>query len=336
MSITGGKERFVAVGGKVVKANGKAVTIDILAATSDAFGGVKADPASETDTQPVRIGTDGKLVTASGGGAEGAVLYTTQELTDAQKATARSNIGVATPDWGQNNEAAPGYIKNRPFYSEITEESASGFDGWLSAVGSLNTIPKVSVNGTIYENVPENYIAEYAGYYIVGDYKIEINLMTNTMTTTMADGSAVTGDPPSIIFIWQAENIVKLDEKYLPIDVPTVATTAPPAVASTDVEGHSQNYARADHSHRYYSPVPVLENFSWGTIFCEANTQSMTFAEAKEIYADRRPYLVYNDESFIAAELTDSSVTIVYMGKGNDGQWTVKQDTFDITWKSTT
>lgn len=33
-------------------------------ATSDALGGVKADPATTSDTQPIRIGTDGKLVTA--------------------------------------------------------------------------------------------------------------------------------------------------------------------------------------------------------------------------------------------------------------------------------
>ena len=35
-------------------------------ATSDTLGGVKADPATESDTQPVRIGNDGKLVTAAG------------------------------------------------------------------------------------------------------------------------------------------------------------------------------------------------------------------------------------------------------------------------------
>ncbi len=35
-------------------------------ATSEALGGVKADPATESDTQPVRIGNDGKLVTAAG------------------------------------------------------------------------------------------------------------------------------------------------------------------------------------------------------------------------------------------------------------------------------
>lgn len=35
-------------------------------ATANALGGVKADPATESDTQPVRIGNDGKLVTAAG------------------------------------------------------------------------------------------------------------------------------------------------------------------------------------------------------------------------------------------------------------------------------
>lgn len=35
-----------------------------LSASTDTYGGVKADSAEETDTQPVRIGTDGKLYTA--------------------------------------------------------------------------------------------------------------------------------------------------------------------------------------------------------------------------------------------------------------------------------
>lgn len=48
--------------------------------------------------------------------APAAVLYTAQELTDEQKATARENIGVATPDWEQSDEDQPDYIKNRPFY----------------------------------------------------------------------------------------------------------------------------------------------------------------------------------------------------------------------------
>ncbi len=40
-------------------------------ATDDTLGGIYADPAEETDTQPVRIGADGKLVTKPGGGSLG-------------------------------------------------------------------------------------------------------------------------------------------------------------------------------------------------------------------------------------------------------------------------
>ena len=42
--------------------------VNYLSATSSTFGGVKADSSESTDTQPVRIGEDGKLYTAPGGG----------------------------------------------------------------------------------------------------------------------------------------------------------------------------------------------------------------------------------------------------------------------------
>ena len=55
-----------------------------LSATSSTFGGVKADSAESTDTQPVRIGGDGKLYTApgSGGGASEWTLFQ-EGITDA-------------------------------------------------------------------------------------------------------------------------------------------------------------------------------------------------------------------------------------------------------------
>ena len=39
-------------------------------ATADNLGGIKADPVESTDTQPVRIGVDGKLYTTPGGGGD--------------------------------------------------------------------------------------------------------------------------------------------------------------------------------------------------------------------------------------------------------------------------
>ena len=43
---------------------------ELPAATADTLGGVKAEPATEADTQPVRIGADGMLFAAPGGGVE--------------------------------------------------------------------------------------------------------------------------------------------------------------------------------------------------------------------------------------------------------------------------
>lgn len=68
--------------------------------------------------------------------------------------------------------------------------------------------------------------------------------------------------------------------------------------------------------------------------FCGESISDTTLTEAKSIYLAQRPYLTFNGEPFIAAELTDSSITIVYIGKGEDGQYGIQQDTFDVTWKS--
>ena len=45
------------------------------------------------------------------------VSYTAhQSLTPAQQAQAQENLGIAQPDWEQNDPTQPDYIKNRPFY----------------------------------------------------------------------------------------------------------------------------------------------------------------------------------------------------------------------------
>ena len=61
---TEAKENLVVAINEAVKSGGKSYTLP--QATAEALGGVKADPATESDTQPVRIGDDGKLVTAAG------------------------------------------------------------------------------------------------------------------------------------------------------------------------------------------------------------------------------------------------------------------------------
>lgn len=71
--------------------------------------------------------------------------------------------------------------------------------------------------------------------------------------------------------------------------------------------------------------------------FCGEIISNTTLNEAMSIYQAQRPLLTYNHEPFIAAELTDNSITIVYTGKGEDGQYSVQKTTFGgITWKSET
>lgn len=62
-------------------------------ASSSELGGVKADDATETDTQVVRKGADGKLYTAAA-------------------------VPQVQSDYDQNNSEQAGYIKNRPFYED--------------------------------------------------------------------------------------------------------------------------------------------------------------------------------------------------------------------------
>lgn len=84
-------------------------------------------------------------------------------------------------------------------------------------------------------------------------------------------------------------------------------------------------------------PIEVVSSSDGKLQFCGAYTSGTSLSEAKTWYANMRVRLVYNGEPFIAAELTDSSITIVYMGKGEDGQYGVQKTTFgDITWKSET
>lgn len=90
-------------------------------ATSSALGGVKADPKQSGDTQPVRIGTDGKLYTAQGDG----MLVV--------KATVNFDTSVVTLDktFAEISEAVPNVvIENKDgdssFYYNIGEITPTG------------------------------------------------------------------------------------------------------------------------------------------------------------------------------------------------------------------
>lgn len=97
-----------------------------LSATSSTFGGVKADSAEATDTQPVRIGGDGKLYTAPGGGGADISLGISG-ATAGQVAKVKTVDASGVPTAWEAGDAASGgtelYGKREPdYYYEVAEQ----------------------------------------------------------------------------------------------------------------------------------------------------------------------------------------------------------------------
>lgn len=95
-------------------------------ATADALGGVKADPATADDTQPVRIDDSGKLVTAAGSGS-GEVWEKVAELTTTED--------VREVDFSPNNLNQ--YTK---LMLEFDMNHSSAYSGYLTANGRNSSV----------------------------------------------------------------------------------------------------------------------------------------------------------------------------------------------------
>ena len=91
---TEAKENLVAAINEAAKSGGESYTLP--QATSEALGGVKADPATKSDTQPVRIGNDGKLVTAAGRGIDISLGLTSATVGQIIKVKAVNEQGMPT------------------------------------------------------------------------------------------------------------------------------------------------------------------------------------------------------------------------------------------------
>ena len=135
------------------------------------------------------------------------------------------------PDWNQNDETQPDYVKNRPFYTGnpvetvLVEESTVTFKGGFSNLKSTfeataGETYKVSWDGTVYECT----CVDFNGGLCMGNQSIVgggsdtgepffmmvINGVGMDMGTTDTDGShtfSISGLAPEV---------VKVDEKYLP------------------------------------------------------------------------------------------------------------------------
>ena len=208
---------------------------------------------------------------AESGGAADAVTYTPQTLTEEQRAQARTNIGAYTkpasgipksdladdvqtslakadtalqsqtiPDWNQNDETAPDYVKNRPFYTGdpvetvLVEESTVSFP-------ENSGLYIAEFPSTFEATVGETYKVYWDGAAYECTCVLIENLPAIGNPSIMGPGSD-TGEPFLMgvkngrrIIIMTADTsashtisisglvseVVKIDEKYLPDNLAT-------------------------------------------------------------------------------------------------------------------
>ena len=110
-----------------------------LSASSSTYGGVKADSAEGTDTQPVRIGTDGKLYTApgsSGGGTDTSLGLTGTTVGQTVKIKAVDENGAPT-EW------------------EAADMASGGGDNWKLLVDFESTEEIAANTGMVFDTADD-------------------------------------------------------------------------------------------------------------------------------------------------------------------------------------
>lgn len=203
-------------------------------ADANATGGVLADPATEEDTQPVRI-KDGKLYTAPGGG--------TVKTVNGVSPDANGNVTIEVggdqvqADWNQHDPEQPDYVKNRPFYSHTEGEAdylvepmdlqfvfGEAYPDSPIVVSpedfAIGSVLYVVWDGTAYEcTVKYHNMAMYN--YIGGDgepFSVKDIDGTGELTVVNNDSSYSGTVNFALAKSLAKTTLVQLDMKYLPVD----------------------------------------------------------------------------------------------------------------------
>lgn len=223
------KDNLVAAINEAAQSGGGGGAYTLPQATANVLGGVKADPATANDTQPVRISEDGKLVTAVEAGGknskveswDGMELLASGTIASGTAAGTITDTGVtygAFKQWhraifmrrcakkqgnfsngfGEGNNA--GFRSNRPNLSLTFEH----IDGYLWRASSMSTesvvyaTPKTEING-ITSTVWEDSVQTLADGCDVGESYIDIrtnkkNSFTDNDTFIIKTWAALTAD----------------------------------------------------------------------------------------------------------------------------------------------
>ena len=140
---TKAKENLVAAINEAAKSGCKSYTLP--QATSKALGGVKADPATADDTQPVRIDDSGKLVTAAGSGSDISLGLTSAAVGQTIKVKAIDESGKPTAWEAANMPSGGGHwetVLDTVWEQDVINPTAfdSGTGIFTCAEGELNNL----------------------------------------------------------------------------------------------------------------------------------------------------------------------------------------------------
>ena len=172
------------------------------------------------------------------------IQYSEQALTEEQKLQARQNIGAGKPqvqpDWNQNDETAPDYVKNRPFYTGgpvetvlVEENTVSFADIGGLYMGEFRSPIEVTIGETykIYWDsvVYECICVDFNGHTVIGNLSIA-GVGSDTgepffMIVENASGIAIFTTDTSASHTFSISGmvtpVVKIDKKYLPDTIAT-------------------------------------------------------------------------------------------------------------------
>lgn len=153
------------------------------------------------------------------------VSYNAQEnITDEQKAQARTNIGAISSDelvqsdWNQNDETAKDYIKNRICYTQTNEKlMGSSITGWYAATdgGSSPIIQKMIFNNTTYTNLEPTTVNDIDYTYTCGDYSLKFHAAQSENYRYLQITPSYDQDYDAILFYNTENNITQIDNKYI-------------------------------------------------------------------------------------------------------------------------
>lgn len=190
------------------------------------------------------------------------VSYNAQEnITDEQKATARTNIGAISSselvqsDWNQNDTTAKDYVKNRICYEEETvTELGNTYAVWneLTTVDRYTPI-SYKMNGTIYKDVVPTYSSTAGVYMYNGVAPYDHYIGVSTQNSSIDSGGV------NFQFV-KVENTVKqIDPKFIP--------TVSPDWNQNDetAKDYVKNRPGAYFSDETIEITQSLENLTWHT-----------------------------------------------------------------------